>query len=80
MSELTTHELFTALKNKHWVDLTHPFGPDSPHFPAFNLAEFKTIFTTAKDGFFVKQFTFPGQYGTHIDPPVHFYNGDQRFG
>lgn len=79
MSELTTHELFTALKNKHWVDLTHPFGPDSPHFPAFNPAEFKTIFTTAKDGFFVKQFTFPGQYGTHIDPPVHFYDGDQRF-
>lgn len=28
-----------------------------------------------KDGFFVEQFTVVGQYGTHIDPPVHFVEG-----
>ncbi|WP_249664073.1 cyclase family protein, partial [Lysinibacillus sp. D4B1_S16] len=30
------------------------------------------------DGFFAQQFTFPGQYGTHIDPPIHFVR-DSRF-
>ncbi|WP_296112709.1 cyclase family protein [uncultured Limosilactobacillus sp.] len=79
MTKTSTQALFEQLKSKHWVDLTHPFGPDSPHFPAFQPAEFKTIFTTDQDGFFVKQYTFPGQYGIHLDPPVHFYAGDQRY-
>ncbi|ADG40219.1 MULTISPECIES: cyclase family protein [Leuconostoc] len=65
------NDLLTELKQFKWVDLTHEFGPDSPHFPAFSAAKFETLFTH-EDGFFVKQYTFPGQYGTHIDPPVHF--------
>lgn len=74
----STQELVAKLKNKHWVDLTHTFGPDSPRFPSFKPAKFETIFTHA-DGFFVKEYTFPGQYGTHIDPPVHFYKDDDRY-
>lgn len=70
--------LFNQLKSKEWVDLTHTFGPGSPRFPQFHPAEFKTIFTHS-DGFFVKEYTFPGQYGTHIDPPVHFYKDDDRY-
>ena len=69
-----TNELINAinvLKEKRWVDLTHTFGPDSPHFSAFESAEFKTLFTH-EDGFFAQSFTFPGQYGTHIDAPIHF--------
>ncbi|MEH7238681.1 cyclase family protein [Bacillus sp. JJ1562] len=62
---------FETLKSKEWVDLTHTFGPDSPHFSAFQDAEFKTLFTH-EDGFFAQSFTFPGQYGTHIDAPIHF--------
>jgi len=64
-------QVVTSLKNFKWVDLTHTFGPDSPRFPSFAKPEFKTIFTHA-DGFFVKEYTFPGQFGTHIDPPIHF--------
>jgi kynurenine formamidase len=60
-----------VLRSKEWVDLTHSFGPDSPHFSAFDDAEFKTLFTH-EDGFFAQRFTFPGQYGTHIDAPIHF--------
>ncbi|SNX54766.1 cyclase family protein [Thermoanaerobacterium sp. RBIITD] len=67
-------DLLVKLKNHKWVDLTQGFGPDTPHFPGFNPAKFETIFTH-KDGFFVKQFTFPGQYGTHMDAPVHFAPG-----
>ncbi|KRM06201.1 cyclase family protein [Liquorilactobacillus ghanensis DSM 18630] len=64
-------DLITRLKKYQWIDLTHTFGPESPRFPSFEKPEFKTIFTHA-DGFFVKEYRFPGQFGTHIDPPVHF--------
>lgn len=73
-----TQKLVAELKNKTWVDLTHSFGPDSPRFPSFKPAKFETIFTHS-DGFFVKEYTFPGQYGTHIDPPIHFYKDDDRY-
>lgn len=63
--------MLAEMKTHKWVDLTHTFGPDTPRWPGFAPAEFKTLFTY-DDGFFVKQYTFPGQYGTHMDPPVHF--------
>lgn len=66
------------IKEKTWVDLTHTFGPDSPHFAAFDDAEFNTLFTH-DDGFLAQKFTVPGQYGTHIDAPIHFVRGNQRY-
>lgn len=80
MTTQTATELQKAidvLKQKEWVDLTHTFGPDSPHFGAFEDAEFKTLFSH-DDGFFAQQFSFSGQYGTHIDAPIHFVR-DQRY-
>ena len=74
------NELLQALqllKSKEWIDLTHSFGPDSPHFFMFDDAKFKTLFSH-DDGFFAQQYAFPGQYGTHIDPPVHFVR-DARY-
>lgn len=75
-----TNDLLQAvelLKGKKWVDLTHTFGPDSPHFFMFEDAKFETLFSH-DDGFFAQQFSFPGQYGTHIDPPIHFVR-DARY-
>lgn len=75
-----TNELTKAielLKGKEWVDLTHTFGPDSPHFSAFSDAKFETLFTH-DDGFFAQNFSFAGQYGTHIDAPIHFVR-DTRY-
>lgn len=75
-----TNDLLQAvelLKSKKWVDLTHTFGPDSPHFFMFEDAKFETLFSH-DDGFFAQQFSFPGQYGTHIDPPIHFVR-DARY-
>lgn len=69
-----SNELIDAialLKKKEWVDLTHTFGPDSPRFSAFDAAEFTTLFDH-DDGFFAQSFKFTGQYGTHIDAPIHF--------
>lgn len=64
-------EMVNKLKQKEWIDLTHTFGPDSPHFSAFPDAEFETLFDH-DDGFFAQSFKFSGQYGTHIDAPIHF--------
>ncbi|MFM1654975.1 cyclase family protein [Brevibacillus sp. B_LB10_24] len=64
-------QAITLLKEKEWVDLTHTFGPESPHFSAFDAAEFTTLFTH-DDGFFAQSFKFAGQYGTHLDAPIHF--------
>lgn len=68
------NELIKALallKEKEWVDLTHTFGPESPHFSAFPAAEFSAMFTH-DDGFLAQSFKFVGQYGTHLDAPIHF--------
>lgn len=62
---------FNFIKEKEWIDLTHTFGPDSPHFSAFDGAKFTTLFDH-EDGFFAQSFTFAGQYGTHLDAPIHF--------
>jgi|SRR5690625_4674945 len=75
-----TNELLEAieiLKQKKWVDLTHTFGPASPHFAAFEPASIDTLFDH-DDGFFAQRFSFPGQYGTHIDAPIHFVR-DTRY-
>lgn len=74
---LETIEAVKLLKEKKWVDLTHAFGPDSPHFSAFEDAKFDTLFSH-DDGFFAQRFTFPGQYGTHLDAPIHFVR-DTRY-
>lgn len=62
------------LKQQKWVDLTHSFSAETPRFNAFSPLEKKTLFDYSA-GFFTQQFTFPGQYGTHIDAPVHFVEG-----
>ena len=64
-------QILDVLKSKEWVDLTHTFGPDSPHFFMFDDAQFDRLFSH-DDGFMAQRFSFPGQYGTHIDPPIHF--------
>ncbi|WP_340620630.1 cyclase family protein [Xenorhabdus siamensis] len=70
-------QALTLLKSKKWIDLTHSFDQDSPHFFMFDPAQIKTLFSYP-DGFFAQQFTFVGQYGTHIDAPCHFIP-DARF-
>ncbi|ADK13939.1 MULTISPECIES: cyclase family protein [Clostridium] len=63
------------LKKCKWVDLTHAFGSDTPKWSGFKAEKIETLFTIEKDGIFVNQYTFPGQYGTHMDAPGHFAAG-----
>lgn len=72
MSDLLS--LYETLKSKKWVNLSHRIDENSPHFPALPALEKKDLFTL-KDGFHVQQFSVVGQYGTHIDAPIHFVEG-----
>ena len=42
------------LKEYKWVDLTHTFDSESPHFSAFENAETKTLYKVKDDGFFAQ--------------------------
>ena len=68
-------EAYATLASKRFVDLTHTFGPTTPHWKGFGEEKVTTLYTIKKDGFKVQQFTHVGQWGTHIDPPAHFHEG-----
>ena len=71
----TLAEIYATLQTKHFVDLTHAFAPGIPHWKGFKDERIRTLDTIAKDGFWAQEFTHPGQWGTHVDPPAHFHNG-----
>jgi kynurenine formamidase len=68
-------QAFTIMQQADFIDLTHAFGPTTPHWKGFAPETVKTTFTIAKDGFHAEQFCHPGQWGTHVDPPAHFHDG-----
>ena len=72
------------LQMNTYVDLTHSFDRSIPHWKGFQ-AEVRTPLYyydegvgTSGDGFFIQRYEFPGQWGTHVDPPAHFIKG-KRF-
>ena len=66
----------SALVGATFTDLTHPFQPGQPHFAAFPDEERSMVFDFAKgDAFQVHRYGFVGQWGTHVDPPIHFIEG-----
>jgi kynurenine formamidase len=68
-------EVYATLAGKRFVDLTHTFGPTTPHWKGFGEEKVVELYTIKKDGFLVQQFTHVGQWGTHIDAPAHFHEG-----
>jgi kynurenine formamidase len=71
----TLEQAFTILQQAQFVDLTHAFGPTTPHWKGFAPETVTTTHTIAKDGFHAELFCHPGQLGTHVDPPAHFHDG-----
>lgn len=64
--------ILSELKAQKWIELTQVVSSEIPYFPAFKPLEEETLFTVEADGFFAKNYQLVSQYGTHIDPPVHF--------
>lgn len=63
------------IKGKEFVDLTHSFGPGIPHWKGFSDEKREIMYTYKKSGFLVHQYSHVGQWGTHVDPPAHFFEG-----
>jgi kynurenine formamidase len=63
------------LHEKKWIDLSHPFDADIPHWKGFDPMTRKVIYDYDKDGFRAEMFCHVGQWGTHLDPPAHFHRG-----
>ena len=74
-------EAYATIASKPFVDLTHTFSPDIPHWKGFDKETVRTLYWydpkpgTRGSGFFVQQFCHVGQWGTHVDPPAHFVKG-----
>ena len=73
--------LIEALQTCQFVDLTHGFSADTPHSPDFGPARIRQLYSYDDElngrraGFLSHEFSFAGQYGTHVDPPGHFHAG-----
>jgi kynurenine formamidase len=68
-------DIYAVLRTKRFVDLTHPFAPDIPHWQGFPNERRQTLFTYAQAGFQAQRYSFVGQWGTHVDAPAHFVAG-----
>ena len=71
----TLTQIYAVLHSKRFVDLTHAFAPGIPHWKGFKDEKIRTLYTYEKGGFWAQEFTHPGQWGTHVDPPAHFHRG-----
>lgn len=68
-------KLCRTLHSHKFVDLTHAFDSNSPHWHGFPSMTVKALYAHEKDGFWAEEFTHVGQYGTHVDAPAHFHKG-----
>src|SRR5579885_2169771 len=67
---------YQIIASKHFVDLTHSFGPETPVWSGFGQAKFSPAsdpksgrpYTIKADGFRATYYQMVGQYGTHVDP------------
>ncbi len=77
-------DIVKTLQSKQFVDLTHAFHQNIPHWPGFDNEQRITTYYydegvgSKGHGFFAQEYRIPGQWGTHVDPPAHFVKG-KRF-
>ena len=76
---MTAHPLWTFIESAHkgatFTDLTHAFHPGQPKFPGFPDESRSYVFSHATAPFQVDRYHVVGQWGTHVDPPLHFVKG-----
>lgn len=67
--------LCQQLKSGRFIDLTHTFDAEIPHFESSNSMRMEEVRNYQNGGFLVQQFHFEGQWGTHVDAPSHCSEG-----
>ena len=75
LAEPKTASLISVFQHSKLVDLSHKLAPDIPHWSGFPPATRTTLFDYPDSGFKAEQYCHVGQWGTHIDPPSHFFAG-----
>lgn len=64
------------LENATLIELSHRLEEGMPSGPSGNNPPTITTFSAHADGTAgIHRYDFPGQWGTHVDPPVHFVQG-----
>lgn len=66
---------YKSFEHARYVDLTHTFGRNTPHWHGFGPMKEKSLFTIRKNGFHIDMYCHVGQWGTHVDAPAHFHRG-----
>lgn len=69
------YPVYEQLSHHRFVDLTHTFAPGIPHWKGMPNESVEVLYTVKKDTFLIQRFCHTGQWGTHIDAPVHFHDG-----
>ena len=64
--------MIQGLANPTIVDLTHAFFPGQPHPAVLPDQEVRPVDLGPDNDSLVQEYRFVGQWGTHIDAPVHF--------
>ncbi|MDG1707969.1 MAG: cyclase family protein [Emcibacteraceae bacterium] len=69
-------DLGSILANSILVDLTHTMEEGMPPGPSGDNPPTITPLRPREDGSSgIHRYNFPGQWGTHVDPPIHFVAG-----
>ena len=64
--------LAETFANAKYVELTHVLSEEIPSGPARTPPTIGSIKTHADGSTGIHHYNFPGQWGTHVDPPIHF--------
>ena len=76
ITEVVEMDLGDTIKNAKLVDLTHRMEEGMPQGPSGNEPPTIRPFKAYDDGTAgIHRYNFPGQWGTHVDPQVHFVKG-----
>ncbi len=58
-----------------WVELSNVVSESTPHWSGFGDLKQRMVYDFKNDGFRAIEYTLVGQYGTHVDAPIHFCEG-----
>ncbi len=58
-----------------WVDLSRVVSPRTPHWSGYGPMEVKSLYNYENSVFKADIYSLVGQYGTHLDAPIHFAKG-----
>lgn len=61
-----------------WIDLTHEYSEETIYWPTSSTFKMDTVFVgEAEGGYYYEAFSFTTAEhgGTHLDAPIHFYEG-----